>query len=98
MKKEIKRLENCLRAMKECLKIPNVENCICFSDAFKVLNFDVNKLYKKTEQLHNTESKRKIISLKKEIEEIQKGISKDNKECLRCSHCMASVVFTSYSE
>ncbi|MDP2939429.1 MAG: hypothetical protein Q8O13_05065 [Candidatus Omnitrophota bacterium] len=91
-------LENCLKAMKRCLKIPNVENCICFSDAFKVLDLEVNELYKKTEQLQDKESKEKVLSIKKEIEEIQKIISKGNKECIGCSPCIASVVFKAYPD
>ena len=47
MNKEIIKLENCLKSMRKCLKIPKVENCICFSDAFKVLSAEVNELFKK---------------------------------------------------
>lgn len=98
MNKEITKLERCLESMKRCLKIPKVENCICFSDAFKVLNAQVNELYKKIDRLPNTDSKEKLTSLKKEIEEINKIISKGNKNCLGCSPCIASVVFKSYPD
>lgn len=97
MDKEIKKLESCLKTMKRCLKIPHVENCICFSDAFKVLNSEVNELYKKKEQL-DMETKERLLSLKKEIEEIQENISKGNKECLGCVPCIASVVFKTYPD
>lgn len=96
MDKEIKKLENCLKAMKKCLKIPNVENCICFSDAFKVLNLKVNELNKKLAQIPDLKSKEKLHTLKKEIEKIQKIISKSNKECIGCSPCIASLVFKTY--
>jgi len=98
MDKEITKLEGCLKAMKRCLKIPKVESCICFSDAFKVLNAEVKDLSKGVDQLPDTKSKEKLKFLSKEIEEIQKIITKGDKECLGCSPCMASVVFKSYPE
>lgn len=97
MNKEITKLENCLLAMKKCLKIPHVENCICFTDAFKVLNSEVNELENKSGQLDD-DSKAKLKSLQKEIEDTSKIISKGGKECLGCSICMASVVFKIYPE
>ncbi|MDP2923996.1 MAG: hypothetical protein Q8O30_09820 [Candidatus Omnitrophota bacterium] len=97
MDKKIARLESCLKAMKRCLKIPNVESCICFSDAFKVLNSEVSELYKNKDQL-GIETKERVLSLKKEIEEIQGNISKGNKECLGCVPCIASVVFKTYPD
>ncbi len=97
MDKDIARLESCLKAMKKCLKIPHVENCVCFSDAFKVLNSEVNELEKKSGQLDD-DSMAKLKSLRKEIEETSRIISKGDKECLGCSVCMASVVFKAYSE
>lgn len=96
MDKKIIKLENCLKAMKKCLKIPKVENCICFSDAFKVLNAEVNELYNKIDLLSDIQHQEKLKSLKEEIEEIQKIISEGNKECLGCSPCIASVVFKAY--
>lgn len=98
MDKEIKKLEHCLKAMKGCLKVPNVENCICFSDAFKVLDLEVNELHKKIEQAPDLKNKEKLLSLKKEIEEIKKNISLGNKDCLGCSPCIASVVFKAYPD
>ncbi len=98
MEKEIIKLENCLKAMKKCLKIPKVENCVCFSDAFKVLDIEVDGLLKGIDDLPNEESKEKLKSLKKETEEIQKIITKGDKECLGCDPCMAAVVFKSYPE
>lgn len=96
MDKEITKLENCLKAMKKCLKIPNVENCICFSDALKVLNSQGHELYNKIDRLSNAEHREKLKFPRKEIEEIQKIISEGNKECLGCSPCIASVVFKAY--
>lgn len=96
MDKEIKKLENCLKAMKKCLKIPKVESCICFSDAFKVLKAEANELYNKIDLLPDIQHQEKVKSLKKEIEEIQEIISGGNKECLGCSPCIASVVFKAY--
>ncbi len=98
MEKEIIRLENCLKAMKKCLKIPKVENCVCFSDAFKVLDMEVNELFKGIDNLPDEESKEKLKSLKKEIEDIQKIIKKGEKECLGCNPCMAAAVFKSYPD
>ncbi|PIP20296.1 MAG: hypothetical protein COX40_05500 [Candidatus Omnitrophica bacterium CG23_combo_of_CG06-09_8_20_14_all_40_11] len=98
MDREIERLENCLKAMRKCLKIPNVENCICFSDAFKVLHLEANELSEKIGQISDPKGKGKLTSIKKEIEKIKENISKGNKECLGCSPCIASVVFKSYSE
>lgn len=98
MDKEITKLEGCLEAMKKCLKIPKVENCVCFSDAFKVLNAEVKGLFKRIDQLSDAKSKEKLKSLNKEIGEIQKIITKGDKECLGCGSCMASVVFKSYPE
>lgn len=97
MNKEIKKLENCLKAMKKCLKIPKVENCICFSDAFKILNVEVDSLNEKGIQL-NIDDKEKLMALKKEIAEITKVISKGNKKCIGCSPCIASVVFKTYPD
>ena len=97
MDKDIARLEGCLKAMKKCLKIPKVENCVCFSDAFKVINSEINELEKKSGQLDD-DSKAKLKSLRQEIEEISKIISKGDKECLGCSVCMASVVFKAYPD
>lgn len=97
MDKEIIRLEGCLKAMRKCLKISKVENCVCFSDAFKVLNSEVNELEKKSGQLGG-DSKARLKALRKEIEEISRIISKGDKECLGCSVCMASVVFKAYPE
>lgn len=96
MDKEIKKLESCLKAIRKCLKIPYVENCICFSDAFKVLNSEVGELFNKIDLLSNIESKGKLVSLKKEIEEIQENISEGNKECLGCNPCIASMIFKAY--
>lgn len=98
MDKEITGLEKCLKGMEGCLKVPNVENCICFFDAFKVLNAELNKIYNKIGRLPNPETKEKLIFLKKEIEGIKKIISKGDKECLCCSPCIASVVFKSYPD
>lgn len=97
MDKKIARLESCLKAMKRCLKIPNVESCICFSDAFKVLDSEVNKLHKNIDQLSD-QDKEKLTSIKEEIEKIKKIISQGNKECLGCSPCIASVVFKAYPD
>lgn len=97
MNKEIKKLEDCLKTMKKCLKIPNVENCVCFSDAFKVFNLEADELTKKTEQIGELKSKEKVISIKKEIEEMGKIISKGDKECVGCSPCAASLVFKTYA-
>lgn len=97
MDKDIARLESCLEAMKKCLKIQHVESCVCFSDAFKVLNSEVNEIERKQDQLDG-DSKTRIKSLKNEIEEISKIISRGDKECLGCSVCMASVVFKAYPE
>ena len=96
MIEEISKLENCLKAMKKCLKIPNAENCICFSDAFKVLYLEANELNKKNIQIANLKDKENPISIKKEIEEIKKNIPNGNKECLGCSPCIASAVFKAY--
>ncbi len=98
MDKEIIKLENCLKDMKRCLKIPRVENCVCFSDAFKVLNSEVDELFSKIDRLPDAEFMEKLLSLKKEIEEIKKIISKDDKECLGCNPCIASVVFKAYPD
>jgi len=98
MEKDIIKLENCLKAMKKCLKVPNVENCVCFSDAFKVLDSEVKELYEEIDKLSDMKFKEKLIDIKKEIEEIQKIISKGKKGCLECSPCMASAVFKSYPE
>jgi hypothetical protein len=97
MDKDIARLEGCLKAMKKCFKIPKVENCVCFSDAFKVLNSEVNELEKRLGQLDD-DSKAKLKSLRQEIEEISSIISKGDKGCLGCSVCMASVVFKAYPD
>jgi len=98
MEKEIIKLENCLKAMKKCLKIPKVENCVCFSDAFKVLNAEVNHLFEEVNNLPDEESKEKLKSLKKEIEDTQEIITKGDKECLGCDTCMAAAVFKSYPD
>ena len=82
--------------MKKCLKIPKVENCVCFSDAFKVLNSEMEELYTRIDQLSDTKYIEKLKSFKKEIEEIRKIISEGDKECLGCSPCIASVVFKAY--
>jgi len=97
MDEKIVKLENCLKAMKKCLKIPNVGNCICFSDAFKVLALEVEGLDKISDQL-DVESLGKLKTIKKEIGETLEIISKGTKECLGCSTCMAAVVFKSYPE
>ena len=96
MDKEIVKLENCLKSMRKCLKIPKVENCICFSDAFKILNLEVNELDRGIDELFDRKSKEKLASIKKEIKEITEIISKGNKECLGCNPCIASVVFKTY--
>lgn len=98
MDKEITKLEGCLEAMKKCLKIPKVENCVCFSDAFKVLNAEAKDLFRRIDQLPDAKLKEKLKSLNKGVEEIQKIITKGDKECLGCSPCMASAVFKSYPE
>lgn len=99
MDKRISKLENCLKVMKKCLKVPGVENCICFSDAFKVMNKEVNELHNAAEQLINAGAKEKILAVKKEIEEIQKIIySKGKKECLECKPCLAALVFKTYPQ
>lgn len=96
MNKKILKLENCLKTMKKCLKIPNVENCICFSDAFKVLNLEADELDKEIDQISDFKDRQKLVSIKKEIKKIKGNISEVNKECLGCSSCIASVVFKTY--
>lgn len=98
MKEEIKKIEHCIMAMKRCLKIPNVENCICFSDAFKVLSLEADELNKKVDQISELKSREELRAIKNEIEEIKKNISKGNKECLDCSPCIADVVFKAYPD
>jgi archaellum component FlaC len=98
MDKAIKKLENCLKAMKKCLKVPRVENCICFSDAFKVLDAEVNRLHKNVDRISYLKSKEKLASIKEEIERIKNNISQGNKECIGCSPCIASVVFKAYPD
>lgn len=98
MKEEIKKLEHCLKVMKRCLKVPNVENCICFSDAFKVLDLEVNALDKKIDQRPALKNKEELLSLKKEIEKIKKNISQGKKECLECKPCVAALVFKAYPD
>lgn len=98
MDKEIAKLENCLKAMKKCLKIPKVEKCICFSDAFKVFNAEVDDLYSKIDPLSDKVLKDKVAALKNEIAQIQKIIAKGDKECLGCAPCMAAEVFKAYPE
>ena len=88
MNKEIERLEKCLQAMKNCLKIPHVEDCVCFSDAIKVLDLEITAI----------KEREKITSLKEEIEDLKKIISKNKKECLGCSVCRAADVFKAYPE
>lgn len=98
MNKEVIKLENCLKSMKMCLKIPKVENCVCFSDAFKILILEANELSKNTEQTPSPEIKERVLTLKKEIEGIQKIIAPGKKECIGCNPCIASVVFKNYPE
>lgn len=98
MNKKVIKLGNSLKSMKRCLEIPAVENCVCFSDAFKILILEVNELSKNTEQLPNSEIKKRIFALKKEIEGIQKSIVPGKKECIGCNPCIASVVFQNYPE
>lgn len=95
MNDEITKLENCLMAMKKCLKIPNVENCICFSDAFKTLSLEVNRLQNIERSI---EAKEKITVIKDEIERIKRNISSQGKECLGCNPCIAAVVFKAYPD
>lgn len=95
MTDQIKKLENCLSAMKKCFKVPHFENCVCFSDAFRALNLEVKELNKNIDKA-GAASKGKFLSVKKEIEEITKIISKADKECLGCSPCVAQVVFKEY--
>lgn len=95
MDKEIKKLEGCLAAMKKCLKIPKVETCICFSDAFKVLYLEADRLEKIAQA---TEFKERVMAIKDEIKKIRKNISSQDKECIGCDPCMAAVVFKAYPE
>lgn len=95
MDKEAAKLENCTKAMKKCLKIPHVEKCICFSDAFKVLNLEVNRLQNIGQ---SAQVKEKITAIKDEIEKIKQNISSQGKECLGCEPCMAAVVFKAYPD
>lgn len=98
MNKKVIKLENCLKAMRKCLKIPKVENCVCFSDAFKILILEANELSKNIEQMPSPEIKERILTLKKEIDNIQKIIAPGKKECIGCNPCIASVVFKNYPE
>ena len=98
MNKKVIKLENSIKSMKRCLKIPKVENCVCFSDAFKILILEANELSKNAEQIPNSEIKKRVLTLKKEIEGIQKIIAPGKKECIGCNPCIASVVFQNYPE
>lgn len=98
MDKAIKKLENCLKAMKKCLKVPRVENCICFSDAFKVLDAEAGKLLININQIADLKDKEKLTSIKKEIEKIKSNIPQGDKECIGCNPCIASVVFKAYPD
>lgn len=96
MDKQVEKLENCLKAMKKCLAIPTAENCICFSDAFKVMKLEADELSKKNELFRDAKARKAFVLLKKEIEDIQGRISKGNKECLGCNPCVASCAFQAY--
>lgn len=98
MNKEIERLGKCLQAMKNCLKIPHVEDCVCFSDAIKVLDLEINALCIKIATLTDIKEREKITSLKEEIEGLKKTVSKNKKECLGCSVCRAADVFKAYPQ
>lgn len=93
MNKEIERLKHRLKAMKKCLKMPKVKDCVCFSDAFKVLDSEVNRL-QGIEQ--SAEGKEELMTIKDEIEKIKKNISSQDEECLGCNPCVAAVVFKTY--
>jgi len=93
MNKEIERLKHCLKEMKKCLKIPKVEDCVCFSDAFKILDSEVNRLQKIEQPL---EGKEELMTIKDQIEKIKKDISSQDKECLGCNPCVAAIVFKAY--
>lgn len=95
MDKEITELEHCLREMKKCLKIPRVENCICFSDAFKVLNLELKRLQNIGQSKEIEEELRRIQD---EIERIKQDISSQAKECIGCQPCVAGVVFKAYPD
>lgn len=95
MNKEIRKLEQCLREMRKCLTIPHVENCICFSDAFKALNLEVDKLQKTGQSLT---AKEKLTAIKDEIGKIKRNISSQGKECIGCNPCTAAVVFKAYPD
>lgn len=84
--------------MKKCLKIPHVEDCVCFYDAIKVLDLEINALYIKIATLTDIKEREKATSLKNEIDELKKRISKNKKECLGCSVCRAADVFKAYPE
>ena len=98
MNKEIERLEKCLQVMKNCLKIPHVEDCVCFSDAIKVLDLEIKALYIKIGNLTDIKEREKVTSFKEEIEGLKRTVSKNKKECLGCSVCRAADVFKAYPE
>jgi len=95
MDKEITKLDKCVKAMKKCLKTPNVGNCVCFADAVKVLDREVNKALVSPTDAASVE---KLSSLKREIKQMKRVIRGGEKECLGCAHCFASLVFDSFPD
>ena len=97
MNEEIIKLENCLKTMRHCLKVPGFEHCVCYSDAFKVLELEACSLDKKINEF-DAESQNKFLALRQEITEAKERITKGEKSCLGCAKCMAAVVFKAYPD
>lgn len=95
MEKEITKLANCLKAMRKCLAIPRVENCVCYSNAMKVIEAAVKELRAKNAALP-VGDKTKFKSLAGEFAVLKKKVAKGPKDCLGCKVCMAAVVFKAY--
>jgi len=90
MKKEIDDLEKCLSDMRRCYKLNNVENCVCFYTAFKILLLEARELESKYK------NNDKFETLRKEIEDVWNRFTDSEKDCLGCQECVAQVIYEKY--
>ncbi|MCS4541970.1 MAG: hypothetical protein HY929_06595 [Euryarchaeota archaeon] len=95
--KRIESLEYHLDLMKECMEYPEVETCVCFFHAFKILEAEIEDTSQDIQSLNVSETEIKRIGcLKKEVNEICKSFKNKPSICLNHMPCRAEEVFKEY--
>jgi len=90
----LKIIKSGLIKLKQCKRFPNIKDCVCYYNAFKVLEMEINKL----EPVISAREKDEFNKLKKEIKEICGKFDVSPRKCFGCRECAAHYIFENLPE